>query len=44
MNEKVIIKATNQNNLLKAIINYMESEKIDYSLLEGGGQQKILKK
>lgn len=41
MNEKVIIKATNQNNLLKAIINYMESEKIDYSLLEGGDNKKF---
>ncbi len=32
MNEKVIIRATNQSNLLKVIIDYMESEKIDYSL------------
>lgn len=32
MNEKVIIRATNQSNLLKAIIDYMESEKIDYDV------------
>lgn len=30
MTEKVVIKSANQNNLLNAIINYMESEKIDY--------------
>lgn len=34
MNGKVIIKNTNQSNLLKAIINYMESEKIEYSVQE----------
>lgn len=34
MDEKVIIRATNQSNLLKAIINYMESEKIEYSVQE----------
>lgn len=32
MNEKVIIKANKQSNLLKAIIDYMESEKIEYSV------------
>lgn len=32
MDEKVIIKATNQSNLLKAIIDYMESEKIEYEV------------
>ena len=34
MNGKVIIKSTNQSNILKAIINYMESEKIGYSVQE----------
>lgn len=34
MNEKVIIVATIQSNLLKAIINYMESEKIEYCIQE----------
>lgn len=32
MDETVIIRATHQSNLLKGIINYMESEKIDYSI------------
>ncbi len=46
MNERVIIKSTNQNNLLKAIINYMESEKIDYILQENSleGTTKDFKK
>lgn len=30
MNEKILIRATDQSNLLKAMIDYMESEKIDY--------------
>lgn len=30
MNEKIIIRSTNRSNLLKAIINYMESEKLNY--------------
>ena len=30
MNEKIVIKSTNESNLIKAIINYMESEKIEY--------------
>lgn len=34
MDEKVIIRATNQSNLLKAIIDYMEAEKIDYAVQE----------
>lgn len=34
MNEKIIIRASNQSNLLKAIIDYMESEKIEYSVQE----------
>lgn len=34
MNEKVIIRATNYSNLLKAIIDYMESEKIECSVQE----------
>ncbi len=38
MNEKVIIKAINKSNLLKAIVDYMESEKIEYSV-----QEKLLK-
>ena len=32
MNEKIIIRATTQGNLLKAIIDYMKSEKIDYNV------------
>lgn len=32
MNEGLIIKAANQSNLLKAIIKYMECEKISYSI------------
>lgn len=34
MNDKVLIKANKQTNLVKAIINYMESEKIDYIVEE----------
>lgn len=34
MDEKVIIRATNQSNLLKAIMDYMETEKIEYSVEE----------
>lgn len=32
MNEKIIIKATGESNLLKAIVDYMEDEKIVYSI------------
>lgn len=34
MNEKVIIRVTKQSNLLKAIIDYMELEKIEYGIQE----------
>ncbi len=32
MDEKVIIRATNDSNLLKAIVDYVQSEKIDYDI------------
>lgn len=32
MNERIMIQATSQSNLLKAIMDYMELEKIDYSV------------
>lgn len=38
MNEKVVIKASYQSNLLKAITEYLDSEKVDYSV-----QEKLLK-
>lgn len=34
MNEKVVIKASYQSNLLKAITEYLDSEKVDYSVQE----------
>ncbi len=45
MNEKVIIKATEKSNLLKAIIDYMESEKVEYSIednVKGQNGRKII--
>lgn len=34
MNERIIIRATRESNLLKAIVDYMESEKLKYSVEE----------
>lgn len=38
MNERVMIKASKESNLLAALISYMESEKIDYVVVESLSQ------